>query len=108
MEKQYLLTGEMIVSNLILDGWLLIRIPMYSFGFITLWFQTLFYLVSSLYKIAFSFGIILAVLSFKPCFIWLAPYTISVKFTEEEGRRGSFKPCFIWLAPYTVFDDLYV
>ena len=38
--------------------------------------------------------------SFKPYFIWLAPYTNT---TVEKCllKRECFKPCFIWLAPYT-------
>ena len=58
-------------------------------------------MVNSLYKIAFSFGIILAMLSFKPCFIWLAPYTIWL-WSRRLYKHNCFKPCFIWSAPYTI------
>ena len=38
--------------------------------------------------------------SFKPYFIWSAPYT-EAKEKEIANFKKGFKPCFRWSAPYT-------
>ncbi len=44
---------------------------------------------------------IISKLSFKPYFIWLAPYTLIKGGSTTTFEPSGFKPYFRWLAPYT-------